>query len=438
MSSTFAQRLAARIRSWRRAPLQEDISATAARALADAVGCALAATAAPAVVALRGVVLDEGGRQQAALWGSGKRVSAAQAALVNGTAAHALDFDDVSRSMLSHPSAVLAPAVLGLAEAGKVSGESALRAYLAGYSAGCSVAARLNPAHYAAGWHATATLGALCAAAAAACLLDLDESEIVDALGFAASSAAGLQANFGSDAKAVHAGAAARAGVSAALMALAGLTARPDCFEAEGGFFSLYGGASEAAEGAATLLSDLDFKRYPCCAQAHSTISALLALPRPAAPGDIVRIDCHVNALARQVCRYDAAAGASQARFCIPYSAAVTVIDGGCGLAQFEPGRVEAADVQMLTARVHVHVDMTFSRDTISPARVDILLKDGTVLASEAEGSRRATPAELEAKFIDCATRVLPQRQAADLYRGLLAIRDARDVGGIVRLTCAS
>lgn len=418
--------------------MPEDVSATAARALADAVGCALAATAAPAVVALREVVLDEGSRRQAALWGSGERVSATQAALVNGAAAHALDFDDISRSMLSHPSAVLAPAVLGLAEAGKASGEGALRAYLAGYDAGCSLAARLNPAHYAAGWHATATLGALCAAAAAARLLELEEPEIVHALGLAASSAAGLRANFGSDAKAVHAGAAARAGVSAAVMALAGLTARPDCFEAEGGFFSLYGGALEAAEGAAPLLSDLDFKLYPCCAQAHSTISALLALPRPTAPGDILRVDCHVNTLARRVCRYDAAAGASQARFCIPYCAAVTVIDGGCGLAQFEPGRVEAADVQMLMPRVHVHVDLTFPQDTISPARVDILLKDGTVLASEAAGGRRATPAELETKFMACAIRVLPQRQAADLYRELLAIRDASDVGGIVRLTCAS
>jgi 2-methylcitrate dehydratase PrpD len=218
-----------------------------ARAILDGLACAVAGRDERVTRELRGFALEQGSHPRATLWGSGERVSPALAALVNGAAAHALDFDDVSWAMNGHPTVPLLPAAFASAEALGCSGEDLLRAYVVGFEVEARLGQALGKPHYERGWHATSTLGVFGATAASAVLLGLDEAGLRRAFGIALSRAAGTRANFGTDTKPLHAGLAARAGLEAAELALRGVGAREDAFEMSMGLADLYGGATPFA-----------------------------------------------------------------------------------------------------------------------------------------------------------------------------------------------
>ena len=194
----------------------------------DCLGCTLAGADTPEAELAHAWVDSLGGRPEATLLaGSGGSAPASLAALANGVAGHALDYDDFSSTMM-HPSVCLAPAVLAVGERERSSGEEVVVAYAAGFELFARLCRGLNPGHYAAGWHATSTVGTIAAAAAAARLLRLDRDATASAIGIAASSSAGIRQNFGSMVKPLHAGNAAFHGIAAAELAARGLTAAPD------------------------------------------------------------------------------------------------------------------------------------------------------------------------------------------------------------------
>jgi 2-methylcitrate dehydratase PrpD len=221
--------------------------------------------------------------------GSDRRAPAPWAAMANGTAAHALDFDDYEDPGATHPSAVLVPALLALGEERQAPGGDLLDAYIAGLEIIVRLGAAVNLSHYHRGWHATGTLGAIGAAAAAARLLKLNVRDVGYAIGLAASMASGFKSQFGTMAKPLHAGLAAKAGVLAASLAAEGMTASAEVFDGEWSILRLMAGPE--AEGFAGALRDLGdplaiesyglvIKPYPCCGYIHGTLDGILDLRR--------------------------------------------------------------------------------------------------------------------------------------------------------------
>src|SRR5262245_56469131 len=225
----------------------------ARRAILDCLGVTLAGSLDPPARIVQAVAEAEGGAPLCTVVGTGRRTGAAWAALANGTAAHALDFDDTNFAMLGHPTAPVLSAALAASELALSDGRALVHAFLLGFEVETTVAEVVNPAHYAHGWHATCTLGTLGAAAAAARLLALDVAETQVALAVAASQASGLKENFGTMTKPFHAGHAARSGVVAALLAREGWTASAQALEGPQGYFQVLGAGPLALERLDTL-----------------------------------------------------------------------------------------------------------------------------------------------------------------------------------------
>jgi len=211
--------------------LPKDVVEGAKLCFLDWLGVTLSGSKEPLTNILATVAEEQGGKPQATLIGRKKKASLLQAALINGAASHALDFDDVHLGMMGHPSAPVFPAILALGEWKKVSGEQFISAFIAGFEAECRVSSIVYPEHYLCGWHATGTLGHFGAAAACANLIGLTPSQTVYALGIAGTQASGIKQVFGTMCKPFHAGKAAMNGLLSALLAEKGLLPPPICWK---------------------------------------------------------------------------------------------------------------------------------------------------------------------------------------------------------------
>ena len=294
----------------------------------DWFGLALAGSNEPLSYMLRSAALAEGARYTATVVGHGRAFSPRQAALVNGAAGHALDYDDVNLAMRVHPTTVILPGLLALAEAHQLSGRRLLEAFVAGYEAAGLIGTMLSASHYARGFHATGTIGTFGAAAACAHLLGLDEAQTAVAYGLAGSQAAGLKAQFGTMAKSLHAGRAAEAGLMSALWARDGMTARADILEHPRGF------ASTQTDG--VLADDLRwtgyelnrnlFKHHAACFGTHGTLEAIGELRRRGLRPEQVRaIRLKVDAGADAMCNIPHPRTGLEAKFSLRFNAALAL-----------------------------------------------------------------------------------------------------------------
>src|SRR5438067_6767459 len=248
MAAGATARLAEYVAALRFEALPADAVHRAKRAILDTVGVTLAAR--PDETSRRIVEFVEriGGTPAATVLGQGLRTSAPNAALANGTMAHALDWDDTNVALNGHPSVVALPSALALCEEAGRSGRHLIAAYVAGFETAARVGRALGVGHYERGWHATGTAGALGAAAAAARALDLDTARTRTAFGIGASQGCGLRQNFGTMTKPFHAGNAARAGTVAAMLAQQGFTADPGILEGRFGLLDVVGVEDRDAE----------------------------------------------------------------------------------------------------------------------------------------------------------------------------------------------
>src|SRR5712692_5878072 len=238
----------------------------------DTVGVTLAGALEPCATFLAQVIRPHSG--PSVVFGSPRTAAALDAALINGTAAHALDFDDCNNTLGGHPSAPILPALFALADERLVDGRAFIVAYVAGFETECKLALGVNFHHYSKGWHATATLGVHGAAAAACHLLRLDARRTATALAIASSLASGIKAHFGTMTKPLHIGHCARNGLFAALLAADDFTANPGAFEHGQGFLDVFNGAGTydidrmlAHWGAPFDIVEpgIAIKQYPCC-----------------------------------------------------------------------------------------------------------------------------------------------------------------------------
>src|SRR5687767_5245495 len=214
-------------------------------AILDTIGVMLAGAREDTAVRARALLAHRRGTEEATVAGTPLRAPVEDAAFANGTAAHALDYDDVQASLSGHPSAPILCPTLAVAERAGASGQALVTAFVVGVEVEAKLGRALNPAHYEVGWHATATCGVFGAAAATAKLLGLSAERTAHALAIAASMASGIKANFGTDCKPLHVGHASRCGVEAALLAQAGFTGNPEALEHADGFGSTHGGGAK-------------------------------------------------------------------------------------------------------------------------------------------------------------------------------------------------
>lgn len=441
---TLLEILAGRIAATRYDDLPPEAVHWAKTAILDTIGVTLAGAGEPCAAIVAGVL---GSGNECLIFGSSRRAAPLNAALVNGTAAHALDFDDVSNSMGGHPSAPLVPALFALGEVLDCSGTDFITAYVAGFETETRIARGVHFHHYEKGWHPTATLGVFGAAAACCRLMALDPARTATALAIAASLAAGLKANFGTMTKPLHVGHTARDGLFAALLARDGFTANPAALEHKQGFLEVFNGAGNYD--AAKIVADwgrpwdivspgLGIKQHPCCGSTHPAIDALLALRRDHdLPADrIERIESwtHPRRLAHTD-RPDPQSGLD-AKFSVQYCLARAALQGQIVLEDFEGDAFRDPDSRALMRRIHAAPYLDTGPDGAEPlgAEVTVTFRDGQAVshrvgAALGRGPDNPLPSDaLLGKFRNCAGRALPLAKVDALQDMLLRLDEQPSV----------
>ncbi len=421
----------------------EEALVQARRAVLDTLGVTLAGSREESAHTIADWLREQGGRAEATVLGRGFRAPVADAALANGTAAHALDFDDVSLPMRGHPSVPLLPAAIAVAEQAGRSGRDLLAAFVLGFEVEAKLGRAIGEPHYALGWHATSTLGTLGAASACARLLRLDAAQTRMALGIAASLAAGLQQNFGTMTKPLHAGWAARSGAFAAGLAARGFTADPRALEGESGFLRAMSGGAEidlepfAALGEPFEITSSGFgvKLYPCCYATHRTLEAALDLRQRYRidPAGIAAVRVEVSRGTLVPLRREPPATGLEGKFSLEYCLAAALLDGRVGMASFTDEAVRRPAVRKLMSQVHAEEGEEAGAVPIGGyAEVRIRLLDGGEHSLRVDRPR-GDPAlplswdELAGKFRECTEGILSAEateRAADLVARLEELPD--------------
>src|SRR6516165_4191646 len=312
--------------------LQWPLRELARQCVLDYLGVALAGADDPLVRILLDEMAEAGGSPQASIIGHSERLPALSAALVNGAAAHALDYDDVNMAMPGHPSVAILPGLLAVAELECSSGRDVIAAFVAGYETACRIGAALLPGHYNLGFHSTGTVGSFGAAAACARLLGLDAEATAVALGIAGTQAAGLKSQFGTMCKPFHAGKAAQNGLLAARLAERGFSSRTDIVECVQGFALTHGPdfAPEAAlatpEAGFHLVANL-FKYHAACYFTHAPIECarLLREEHSLTPDHIARIALRLDASCDRVCNIAVPVDGLQSKFSLRQTVAMAL-----------------------------------------------------------------------------------------------------------------
>jgi 2-methylcitrate dehydratase PrpD len=438
-------RLAAAAAMLRWEDLPESVRTVARQATLDTIGCALAGAGEPLADILFAELAEAGGAPQAGVIGRSARLPAAAAALANGAAGHALDFDDVNMGMPGHPSVAILPALLALASARGASGAAVLTALVAGTELACRVGRTMSPGHYdGLGFHATGTLGGLGAAAACANLLGLDAARTAVAIGVAATQVAGLKSMFGTDCKPLHAGAAARTGLLAARLAARGFTARPDAIECAQGFAATHSPdfhparAEATAPGGFHILANL-FKYHAACYLTHAPIEAARSLrTHPGvAPERIAAVRLTLSEACDRVCNIPTPRTGLEAKFSLRLTTAMALagIETGA-LASYS--EATAADPRLIALRDKVEFDFRPDR-THTLADLELRLTDGTILTAHHDSGVPAADLadqgrRLDVKFRALAEPVLGAARADTLAARLAALETEPDVGAVLAL----
>ncbi|PYM66097.1 MAG: hypothetical protein DMD79_03585 [Candidatus Rokuibacteriota bacterium] len=332
----------------------------------------------------------------ASVLGTARTASPVTAALLNGIAAHALDYDDVHLDLPGHLTAPILPGLVALAETRRLGGGPVLGAFALGAEVMCRVAQALAPGHYRAGWHATATLGRLGGAVAAARLLGLDADGLDRAVGLAAAQLGGIHESFGTMAKPFQVGRAAADALLAALAAAGGVTAPTGLLDQRGWASRLGPDWRPAALterlGERWALAEIVFKRYPCCFATHATIQALLALAPRTAPATIEAVELRVSPTTLRVAnQLDPTTGLG-GKFSVTYCAATALARGRVAEADFADDAVREPHVRALAARVRV--EPVASLDEMR-AQAVIRLTDGSTREAWADLRAGAEPERL-------------------------------------------
>jgi 2-methylcitrate dehydratase PrpD len=384
------------------------------------------------------------------IFGSERRTTSLSAALINGVAAHVLDFDDSSDTLGGHPSVPILPALLALAEEIDSSGREVLLAYVAGFETETRIARSVNFHHYRKGWHPTTTLGIFGTAAACSRLLNLPQEIVATALSLSVSMAAGVKANFGTMTKSLHVGHCSRDGLFATLLAKQGFTAHAEAFEHKQGFFNVFNGAgtfdSEKildhwADPLDIVEPGVAIKQYPCCGSAHPALDAVIEIVRThrIEPDDVSQIDAWIHARRLEHTNRPDPQSALEAKFSLQYCVARALMHSRVVLEHFEGNSFRDLDVRRIMQRVRVqpYTETQFDADNHFGSEVKITMVNGQTYSAKVQNALGRTssnplPKErLRKKFKDCAGRVLSPEHVEKVYA---SIGDLEQLGSMREL----
>lgn len=429
----------------------------ARRAFVDTLACILAACRMPDVEGVRRVA-ETMGQGQATVIGQRVQMSASWAAFVNGTAAHVLDYDDCLDPAMSHPSAPMVPAIIALAEETGASGYDCLDAYLVGFEVMSRLGEGVNLAHYLKGWHTTLSLGSMGVAAACGRLLRLEKKRMAMAIGLASSMAGGSKRQFGSMAKPLHSGLAAKNGILAARLAEAEVTSAEEVLEGKWGLVDMVAGPEAAGfDGLETRIGNPNameqygvwLKLYPCCASTHRPIDAVfLAREGGVAAADVAHISASISASAMANLRFKHPANIMEARFSLPYCIAIALLDGEVALRHFTQESISRSDVAELIDRISMAVDPELDgaksvSQSFERASLDFQLKGkGAVVRKVVtvpfgHSDKPLSNSQLRGKLYNCAGTTLSPEGCDRLWSVLSTFADLPNMqalAGIVRL----
>lgn len=440
-SRQITRELARHVLGYRDAEIDAAARAVAKHCILDWFAVTLAGLDEPVARILRDEV-EGSSVGKAGIIGTALRCAPADAALVNGTASHALDYDDVHLVMLGHATVAILPAVLALAETQGASGEQAMRAFIAGVEAAVYVGALVMPWHYDHGFHATVTLGSFGAAAASGLLLGLDETQMAMALGLAGTQAAGLKSMFGTMAKPLHAGKSAANGVLAARLAKRGMTANPDVLETAQGFIATQHDGSAIRDielsrrGAAIV--DTVFKYHAACYLTHSTMEAVATLRdrHALAASDMAAIDVHIPPGHLNVCNILSPRTGLETKFSLRHTAAFAAAGTDtAAIATYSDAAANDPSLIAIRERVTIHGDLrpgTAAAVTIRTGNGDLLEYETDVGIPDRDLDRQG--ARLAAKFRSLTGPVIGGDRAARLQANIEALDRANTLERLTRI----
>jgi len=449
---TLAQSLAARLQDVRIDNASAGALSMAHLAITDTVGAMLAGATEPCATLLRDTVCETGPQREATLVGMAQRANVLDAALINGTAAHAIDIDDMSGSLYGHPSAPVLPVVLALGERLGSSGRDVVDAYIAGVEAECRLGRVVNPHHYEHGWHPTSTMGVFGACAAAARLLKMDVAQTAVAFGLCGSLAGGVKANFGTMTKPLHVGHCARDGLMTALLVSRGYTASPGALEHRQGFLAVFDGPANVQPqqmldswGSQLEIEDPMFglKQFACCGSTHNAIMSMLAIRHchPLRADEVEAIEITAQRRRLPHTHNPFPQTALQSKFSIQYATVRALLDGAPRMAHFEGSAFMEPVVTQLLQRTSTRARPPETEDSAGEwgAEVTVTLRNGGKLhgKSEVMGRGPSDPMnqeEMWQKFSDCASNVLAPPQAERAFAALGRMAAAERIADVTGL----
>jgi len=411
--------------------------------LLDWLGVTLAGSREDAARIVREEALEQGGAPQATLLGTGARTSIGQAALVNGTASHALDYDDVHFAFLGHPTVTVIPAILALAERDGHGGRDFLTAFVAGVEVGSRIGEYVTEAHYARGHHATGTLGAFSAAAATARMLDLDAETSAIAFGIAATQAAALKSMFGTMCKPLHAGKAAANGQYAALLARRGFSSRADAIECSQGFADTQSPVIETHRvleglGERFHTRDVLFKYHAACYGTHSSIEALTRLRN--AHGidctNVDKIEIRVPTRNLRVCNIQEPGTGLEAKFSLRLVSAMALAgESTSDIAGYTDALCTEPELVRLRDAIRVVGDEELARGT---SEVIVSMADGVVYREFGNVSIPSRDLDeqgrrLEEKFISLASPVIGDGKAHEVVQMVAELGELESLDALLQ-----
>ena len=448
---SFATELSNKIKSLQFNTLSADAVHWAKVGILDTVGVTIAGAQEDATRIVLGVSGSASG--PSLVFGHARRIGALDAALVNGTASHALDFDDCNNTLGGHPSVPILPALFALADETGATGKDFIAAYVAGFETECKLSMVVNFYQYTRGWHPTTTIGVFGSAAACAHLLKLSVEQTATALSIAASLAAGVKSNFGTMTKPLHVGHCARSGLFAALLARDGFTAGATAFEHKQGYFEVFNGAGnyDASLALPAWANPLDITRpgiaiksYPCCGSTHPAIDCMLELVKQhnLKPEQVARIDSWTHTRRLEHTNRPDPQSYLDAKFSVQYTLARALKDRTVKLEHFEGDNWKDPATRALLPKIHVapYTTEQFPPDNHFGAEVKVTLTDGRVVSTKTDQALgrsvdKPLPADmLKAKFDNCAARALSTDNVARLYAAIQDFENAQDVREIAAL----
>ena len=413
------------------------------RCFLDLIGTALGGAKQPLGKILVRTAGEFGGKPQATVLGYGLKTSVLHAALINGSTAHALDFDDTHIASIIHPSAPVIPAVLAVAEWKALSGKAALEAFILGFEVETRIGLGMGKKHYDRGWHNTASCGRFGSVVAAGKLLGLNLEQMKMALGMAGTQASGLRLVFGTMTKPFHPGKCAFDGLLSALLAQRGFTCAPNLIEGPKGYVEVLGVESKLEPMVKNLGKKYEvlnntFKPYAACLMTHPTIDAVIGMRNQyrLKPEDIEEISCDVAKFCLDAAGQAEPKTGLAGKFSTYYVAALALAEGAAGEDLFNDRKVVEPRLVALQKRVRARVVPAYSE---TEAKVTITTQAGkkySAYVDTPKGDPRNPPTdrELEDKFRSLASFVLPKAKIDRLVKTIWNLDKVENIRQLVRL----